>query len=322
VTLKVHRLCFAKAVLASVAVVVLPASAAAQAFTSPQGVGAVTLMWQLVDNTGHRLSDGTLRVAGESVTTSAVVDMEYGVTDRLSASVGVPYVFAKYTGGMPPPSGLAVDTCACWHSSLQDLSLAARYRFGNQRWAVTPTLKYGGPTHDYAHAGEAVVGTNLRELQVGAAAGMRLVSLLPKASLQTGYTYSWVEKPLPTVPIDRSNAFVDFGYALARTLYIRGDATWQRTNGGLRLGSFTGDPFLPPGEYNTPALFAERDRLGRVNYWHVGAGASFSAGPVDLFLSVTKYVSGTDTHNGVAVSVGSTWYFDVSKKTRVSPSSR
>ena len=320
-SLSVSRLFFTAAV-ATFLVAALPSSAAAQAFTSPQGVGAVTLMWQFVDNTGHRLSDGALRAAGESVTTSALVEMDYGVTDRLSASVSVPYVFAKYTGAMPPPSGLAVDSCACWHSALQDLSVAARYRFGDERWAVTPTLKYDGPTHDYAHVGEAVVGRSLREVQVGAAAGMRLVSVLPKASVQTGYTYAFVEKPLPDVPIDRSNAFVDFGYALTRALYVRGDATWQRTNGGLRLGSFTGNPFFPPGEYNTPALFAERDRLGRVNYWHVGGGASFSAGPVDLFVSMTKYVSGTDTHNGKAITVGSSWYFDLARKTGVTSSVR
>lgn len=307
---------------AAFALAVLPLPAAAQAFTSPQGVGAVTLMWQFVDNTGHRLSDGALRVAGESVTTSAIVEMDYGVTDRLSASAAVPYVFAKYTGAMPPPSGLAVDACACWHSSLQDLSLAARYRLGDERWAITPTVKYDGPTHDYAYVGEAVVGRNLREVQIGAAGGVRLVDLLPKASVQAGYTYAFVEKPLSDVPINRSNAFVDFGYALTRALYVRGDATWQRTNGGLRFGSLSGNPFFPPGEYNTPQRFAERDRLGRVNYWHVGGGASFSAGPVDLFVSLTKYVSGTDTHNGQAVTVGTTWYFDLSKKSGASPSRR
>jgi len=248
--------------------------------------------------------------------------MDYGVTDRLSVSAALPYVFAKYTGALPPPSGLAVDACACWNSSLQDLSLAARYHFGDERWAITPTVKFDGPTHDYPYVGEAVVGRNLREVQIGAAGGVRLVNLLPKASVQAGYTYAVVEKPLPDVTINRSNAFIDFGYALTRALYIRGDTTWQRTNGGLRMGSFTGNPFPTPGEYTTPQLYAERDRLGRVNYWHVGGGASLSAGPVDLFVSVTKYVSGTDTHNGQAVTVGSTWYFDLSKKARVSPSNR
>lgn len=51
----------------------------------------------------------------------------------------------------------------------------------------------------------------------------------------------------------------------------------------------------------------------RTNYWQVGGGVSYSAGPVDLFASVTKYVWGRDAHNGQAYTVGSTWYFDLSQ---------
>jgi hypothetical protein len=32
---------------------------------------------------------------------------------------------------------------------------------------------------------------------------------------------------------------------------------------------------------------------------------------VDLFFAYTKYVSGTDTHNGQAYTVGTSWYFDL-----------
>ena len=295
------------------AIAILPSPAAAQAFTAPQGIGAVTFAWQFVDNTGHRLSDGFLREAGQSVTTSVLVELDYGVTNRLSATVSLPYVFAKYTGAMPPPSGLAVDACACWHSSFQDVSVSARYRLGDERYAVTPILRYDGPSHDYPYEGEAVVGRNLREVLVGLAAGVRLVDLLPKASIQSGFTYAFVEKPLVDVPINRSNAFVEFGYAVTRVLFLRGDATWQRTNGGLRFGSTTGNPFFPPGEYNTPERFAQRDRIGRVNYWHVGGGVTYSTGPADLFLAISKYTSGTDTHNGQVYTAGTTWYFDVSK---------
>jgi len=290
-----------------------PSAAAAQAFTVPQGVGAVSLVWQLVDNTGHRLSDGVFLPGGESVTTSALVEVDYGVTDRLSATIGIPYVFAKYTGALPSFSRLPLDECRCWHSAFQDLSLTARYRVGDDRWAVTPILKYEQPTHDYPYAGEAVVGRNLREVQVGVATGVKLVDVLPKASVHAGYTYAFVEKPLQDVKIDRSNGFFEFGYALTRELYIRGDANWQRTNGGLRFGAPTGDPFPPPGELNTPERFAQRDRLLRTNYWHAGGGLSYSLGPTDLFVSITKYLSGTDTHNGQTYTVGSTWYFDLGK---------
>jgi hypothetical protein len=199
----------------------LPTAADAQAFTAPAGVGSVTLAWQWVDNTGHRLTDGFFRAAGQSVTTSVLAEMEYGITDRLSASVGLPYVFAKYTGALPARSGLPVDNCKCWHSAFQDFSLSARYRLGDEIWALTPTVRYDIPSHDYAFRGEAVVGRNLQEVQLGLNAGLRLV-VLPKANVQAGYTYAVVERALEDISINRSNGYFDFGYGLTRSLQLRG----------------------------------------------------------------------------------------------------
>jgi hypothetical protein len=305
------RLLLGAAILATLASA--PTPAAAQAFTLPRKVGAVTLAWQYVDNTGHRLTDGFLVARGQSATTSLLLEVDYGVTDRLSATFGIPYVFAKYTGAMPPPSGLPVDSCGCWHGSLQDFSFTARYRLGNDTWAVTPLVRHGRPSHDYRYSGEAVAGKNLQETLVGVGTGAKLVRFLPRASVHAGYTYAFVEKALGDIPINRSNGFIELGYAVRRSLYARAFGSWQRTHGGLRFGSTTGNPFFPPGELNTPERFAQRDRLIRTNYWHAGGGMSYSLGPVDVFASIEKYVSGTDTHNGQAYTAGATWYFHLPK---------
>jgi hypothetical protein len=281
----------------------------AQAFTPPEGVGAVTIAWQFVDNTGHRFSDGAFLARGQSLTTSALVEVDYGITDRLSTSFGIPYVFAKYTGANAPISGLSIDTCHCWNSAFQDFSLSGRYRLGTDSWAVTPVVRYGRPTHNYSYVGEAVVGRDLPEAQVGVSAGLKLRPVLPNASVQVSYEYAVVQQPLDDVGINRSNGTFEFGYTVHRRLFVSGSAMWQRTHGGLMNGSPTGDPFLPPGELNTPDRFAQRDRVLRSNYWHAGGGVSYTAGPVDLFLSVIKYISGTDTHNGEAYTLGTTWYF-------------
>jgi len=291
------------------ALAALPSPLAAQAFTAPKGVGALSLSWQYVDNTGHRLSDGYYAPRGQSVTTSLALDVEYAVTDRLSATAAIPYVFAKYTGALPPPSGLPVDACQCWHSGLQDFTAGLRYRFGNDTWAVTPVARFGQPSHGYPYTGEAVVGKHLTEGQIGVLAGLRLADFLPQATVQAGYTYAIVEKALDDVSVNRSNGFVDVGYALNRRFYFRAAGLWQQTHGGLRIGSPTGNPFFPPGEMNTPARYAERDRVGRVNYWQIAGGLAFDAGPVDLFASVTKYVWGRDAHNGQAYTFGASWYF-------------
>jgi hypothetical protein len=106
---------------------------------------------------------------------------------------------------------------------------------------------------------------------------------------------------------------LSIGYAATSRLYLHADGNWQRTHGGLRFGSPTGDPFFPPGEVNTPDLLHEHDRMLQDNYWHVGGGLSYSLGPFDVFASVSKYVWGTNTHNGQAYTVGTTWYFGGSK---------
>lgn len=309
------RFASASAIAVAIAGVFSPSPLAGQAFTLPQGVGAVTLFWQYIDNTGHRLSDGFLRETGQSVTTSVDFEIDYGITDRLSVTLGIPYVFAKYTGALPPPSGLPVDACQCWHSSFQDFSLAARYNLGSDPWAATPLIRYLRPSHDYNYVGEASVGRNLEEFQVGLAAGARLAGLLPRASVHAGYAYSFVEQVLD-IKNDRSNAYFQLGYSLTNRLYLHADGNWQKTHGGLRIGSVTGNPFFPPGEFNTPERFAQRDRLTRSNYWHVGGGVAYSTGPVDVFAAYSKYVSGTDTHNGQAYTVGATWYFDLSGSAR------
>ncbi len=236
-----------RTLLAAAVASAAPAPALAQAFTVPRHVGAVTLSWQYIDNTGHRLSDGYYRAAGESVSQSALLELDYGITQRLSASVGIPYVFAKYTGAQPPPSGLPVDQCACWHSSFADFSFGARYRFGGDTWAVTPLVRYGAPSHDYPYQGEAVVGRNLNELQLGVAAGLRLGGVLSRATVQATYGYSLVESPLDDVSIDRSTLVLDLGYALSRRFYFRAFGTGVYTHGGLRSGSPTGNPVPLPG---------------------------------------------------------------------------
>ncbi|MGA7992136.1 MAG: hypothetical protein WCC53_11925 [Thermoanaerobaculia bacterium] len=296
----------------------IPAPAFAQAYTLPQGVGGVTLLTQYYDDTGRRFTDGTRLSTGQTDTVTVLLEADYGVTDRLSATLGIPYIFAKYRGGAFPPflsPETSTDSCHCWHSTFQDFSVSARYRLGDDPWAITPVVKYINPSHDYNYQAEAVVGFDRREFAVGVNASLRLAGFLPKASIEAGYTYSFVERFLG-IPNDRSNGSVEIDYAVTRRLHLQATGAWQYTHGGLRLGSPSGDPFYPPGELsilNTPASLAEFHRLFRNNYWQAGGGISYSIGSFDVFASFTKYVWGTDTHDGQAYTVGATLYFGGTK---------
>ena len=61
-----------------------------QAWTPPRGDGSVTFSYQWIDNTGHRLTDGTYINGGRSVDTSLYVEGEYAFTSRLSITAGLP----------------------------------------------------------------------------------------------------------------------------------------------------------------------------------------------------------------------------------------
>ena len=315
-TIAARRFLLPLTIVAPLALV--PAPAFAQAYSLPQGVVGVTLLTQYYDDTGRRLTDGTRIGGGNTETVTVLLEADYGLTDRLSATLALPYIFAKYTDGpFPPflPPETSTDSCRCWHSTFQDFSLAARYRLGDDPWAITPLVKYINPSHDYNYQAEAVVGFDRREFAVGVDASLRLVGLLPKASIEAGYTYSFVERFLG-IPNDRSNGTVEIEYAVTRRFHIQATGTWQQTHGGLRLGSASGDPFYPPGELsilNTPASLAEFHRLFRNDYWQTGGGLSYSIGSFDVFASFTKYVWGTDTHDGQAYTVGATWYFGGAK---------
>jgi len=300
------------------AIASVPAPAFAQAFTLPQGVGGLSLLFQYYDDTGRRFTDGTRQSVGQTETVTVLLEADYGLTDRLSATFGVPFIFARYTDGPFPPflsPETSTDSCHCWHSTLQDFFLTARYRLGDDPWAITPLIKYINPSHDYNYQAEAVVGFDRREFAVGVDASLRLVGLLPKATIEAGYTYSFVERFLG-IPNDRSNGTVEIEYAVTRRFHIQATGAWQQTHGGLRLGSPSGDPFYPPGELsilNTPERLAEFHRLFRNDYWQAGGGVSYSMGSFDVFASFTKYVWGTDTHDGQAYTVGATWYFGGTK---------
>jgi hypothetical protein len=294
-----------------VALASAPAPAAAQAFTPPQGLFTFSLTSQYVNNTGHLLPDGSLFRQGDSRDFGILLEGSYAVTDRLAVSLGIPYIFAKYTGTIEFPVFRAVDTCHCWHSSFQDFIFVSQYRLGDRTFAITPSLGFVLPSHSYSFRGEAVVGRDLKELNLGIAAGYVLRGPLAGTVLQGNYTYSFVERVLD-IPNNRSNATVDVGHSLGPKLYLHAFANWQQTHGGLHFG--------PPGMPNdvcpcntanpseTPK-FDQHDRLLRNNYWHAGGGLAYAFEHVDVFLSVTDFVSGTDTHAGQSYAVGFSYYF-------------
>jgi len=268
----------------------------AQAWVPPAGVGAITVGFQSIVNTGHRLHDGSRLPGYESDSRTLAFDFDYALTDRWSFAIGVPYVASRYLGPEPSLFGLPIDDCLCWNHGWQDLNFTARYNLANGVFALTPSVSVGTPTHAYADIGEAVLGRNLTEWRFAIDAGRRLDAISPRLMVSARYSYAVVERvPDSTgtaVANNRSNGAVEGGFMLARRLWLRGAFAWQASHGGLRSTEFNDDNFL---------LY---DRVLRDNYRHVGAGVSYSLPRADVFFSYLAYVAGTDTHVGRAVTFG------------------
>lgn len=292
-----------------------PVAASAQTSTPAAGAGSVSISFQGVDHTGHLLTDGSYLNNGRSRTAAAYLDVEYGITRRISAAFTLPYVWARYTDDAEPPPGipfLPVDSCRCWHAALQDFGFTFRYGLVDtldHAIVLTPTLAVGTPTHDYTYQGEAVVGHRLNEMRIGADGTYRIDTISRNLSATGHYTYAFVEQVLD-IGMNRSNASGSVDYQIGRDWSVGGFIAWQRTHGGLRAGAF-GSDLIPPGEVNTPERVLEHDRIFRENWTHIGAEASYRLRLATLFGSYTYVLHGTDAHSGHAFLGGITMPFRI-----------
>jgi hypothetical protein len=286
-------------------------TASGQAWAPHKGEGSVNFAFQRISNLGHRLTDGK-EVAGTSTNMGLFVATDYAPTDRLSLSVGIPYVFGKWTDPDPPPFGLLpVDACRCWNSGFQDWSLTSRFNIANDNFALTPSVSVVLPSQNYDFRGEAALGRHLNEVRLAIDAGQRLGRISPKLFVQGSYSYAFVERPLD-ISVNRSNIFLEAGFFITERILLHATSQWQRTHGGLRAGSLPPTELLFPGEVNTPERAYEHDRLLRDNYWHPGVTATYSFEKMDVFMNYVYYASGSDTHRGRAFSFGVSFPFQIS----------
>jgi len=293
-------------VLAVLLTAFAPASLRAQAWPAPGGSGSVTLSTQVIDNTGHRMSNGFLFPDGKSRNVSASIDVDYALTDQWSVSAGLPYVFARFLGPSPSPANLPVDRCRCWHGDWADVGATVRYALIDGPVALTASAGAGVPSHDYRWQGEAVAGYGLRELRLALDGGARLEPISSRLAVTGRYQYAAVQdvSAVPDVANNRSNWTASVSMAVTTRLSVRAGVSGQRTHGGLRFGSFTDPDLPPPGEAAGLSRFEQHDRLLRNNFIHVGGGLSYALPRVDLFLAYEHFVQGTDTHAGKAITTG------------------
>jgi hypothetical protein len=304
------------------------ASLSAQAWLPQKGDGSVSLGVQTISVLGHFGPGGTKLPLGKSRATNLLFGLSYSLTDRFTAEVSLPLVITKFTAnrtdltfGIPFVVPAPIDDGSS-HSTFQDFHIDLRYnvlRDSRHRalrdLAVTPFFSFIVPSHSYAYRGESAFGRDLREYVLGISAGRLLSPLLRKAYVQGQYSYAFVQKA-NDIPLNHSNVDIELGYFLPHSLSVRGFGSWLHTHGGLSITEVLANPQLIP----------IHDRLLSTDYWHLGTGASYSlTRSVDLSFSYVSYLTGSNTHYGRVVTVGTFWNFNTrrldtsAKSTGISP---
>src|SRR5262249_34979651 len=163
-----QRACRAPALAVASALAVLSASAAgAQAWLPPKGEAWFSAGYGNVFSSKHYFGtvnpgEGSTLDVGHIRGNSVVLQVGYGLTDRLAFPFGIPYQIYKYYGPVPHPSELDDGQ---YHGTWQDYHISMAYQLTTGAVAIAPFITGVIPSHDYEYFAHAAPGKDLHELQ-------------------------------------------------------------------------------------------------------------------------------------------------------------
>jgi hypothetical protein len=260
----------------------------AQAWLLPKNEGLVSLSYQNTSVRDHAFSTGIPADVGHIFSDAIRLDLDYSITNRLAISVGLPYIFAKYTGLKPHPTW--VDTSQTYHSTFQDFSVDIRYNVTQRPVFFTPFFNAVIPSHSYEYFAHSAVGADMRQLKVGANIGRRLNPILPRAYIQVRYAYTFAEQ-IDGVTPNSSTVDAQLGYFLSRHFSVLGLAQWIHTYDGVS------QRFGLPEIGLSDEEFRRHDQISRVGLLDAGAGFARSIGDSwQIYASLAHSVEGRNAH--------------------------
>ena len=248
------------------------ATTRADAADSRAGHGHISASFQVIRIDGFKSSIGTLPI-GTADTQSINIDVDYNLTDRLSLSVGLPYIRKRYNGAgvhdpltlNPPRPEVENVDIKDWNSGFQDFHLGLRYVVRDGPLTIEPYAYLGTPSNDYPFFGHAAVGQNLLKFDVGS--NFLWTPGLSNAYYNLSLGYVFVEE---TLGVDISHWLIN-----ARAGYFFNDSVSGSIFTQLKKGhglTFP-DDFPPP---RTSEMWYQHDRLVKHNYMNVGIGLDWN----------------------------------------------
>jgi hypothetical protein len=289
-------------------------TARAQAWLPAQGEGSVSFIYQDLFDRYHQFPGIGNVFSGPTTSRSVLVDVTYGVTDKIAVSFAVPWVSAKYVGSNPHPladlSGSApvfygktpLDD-GTFHGTWQDVRFDVRYNVTKKGLVLTPFIATSAPSHDYVTLAHAAPGQRLKQLQMGLTGAKMLDRVVPGLFVQGSYAYGITEKMLD-ISHNRSNATLEVGYFVTPKLRLMALGAGQVSHGGIDM--------VANPRANLPALqFLHHDQITRINFLNVGGGAAYSlTEKIDVFASMIRTLAARNGHLiDHGVSMGMSWSF-------------
>ena len=275
--------------------------AEAQAWLPPKGEGSVSVLYQDAFVENHFLAGGGKIDRGHIRSNNLLFDVTYGVTDKMSVTLVVPYIRSRYNGTSPHPT-LQDDGEA--HSGFQNVRFGLRYNVvETPAVTITPFVGTNMPTHNYEYFAHAAYGTRVRELEVGAYVGRTLSPALPNAFVQARYWYSLAER-IESIKHDRSNLDIEVGYVVTPALRVFVLGAGQKTHGGIDTPD--------AGWRAMPANLApHHDRLARLEMLDFGGGVQVSVSKsIEVFGSFVTTTAGRNAHAlSRGITLGASWSF-------------
>jgi hypothetical protein len=302
-----------RAVIAPMIVVVCASRVSAQAYVPAKGEGSVSFLYQDTFVKDHYY--GTTPVdSGQITSKSLLVDVTYGVTDRLAVSFGIPWIASVYNGTSPHPLvdrsgpipiyyGVNPADDGTYHGTFQDLRFDLRYNFvAKKGMALTPFIATSVPSHDYTVLAHTAPGQDLKQLQIGVSGAKLLDALVPGLFVQGTYAYGFAQT-VADIPHNHSNAELEMGYFVTPKLRLLALGIGQFTHGGIDMVA-NGRVVLGP-------LYQYHDQITQINFLDLGGGVAFAlTDRFDFFSSLIRTVAARNGHAiDHGVSLGLSWSF-------------
>lgn len=271
------------------------AQAQTQSWVPGKGHGSLSVAYQDLYISTHTISNGNHGYPGTIDNHSVFLNLDYGLTDRLAVSVGLPFRSNRFVGpGVHNPGtldddhGEAFQDDGKFHSGWQDWNVSLRYLWKQDGLQVTPFVSFGAPSHDYVTFAHSALGSGQQHLQVGVNVGRRFGPPRQNLYFQAGASYSIMEKREDR-RVNHATVNAELGYFITPRLSASVLATFQRTYNGFDF------PQDYPNQHDEH--YYHHDQNLRNDFNNYGAAVSFQATPrTGVFVTYGHTGWGENTH--------------------------